>query len=154
VRRHPKNDAVLPCLEDVDGCAGGNTAGDASCREGHEGPLCSVCADGYYLSDARCQPCAETDRLAPASVLYVALAVVVVATALAVLFYKSSRMYSGDASSVWESLYNVVSWLIDELQSLQSQIKILITTFQICTTVHISMKVTFPAQFTRCRWFP
>jgi hypothetical protein len=87
-------------------------------------------------------------------VLYVALAVVVVATALAVLFYKSSRMYSGDASSVWESLYNVVSWLIDELQSLQSQIKILITTFQICTTVHISMKVTFPAQFTRCRWFP
>jgi uncharacterized membrane protein YidH (DUF202 family) len=149
-RRHPKSDAVLPCLDDVDGCAGGNTAGDASCREGYEGPLCSVCTDGYYLNDAQCQSCTNSDSLAPASMLYVAIAaVVVVAAVMAVLFYKSSRMYSGDASSVWESLYNVVSWLIDELQSLQSQIKILITTFQICTTVHISMKVTFPVQFTR-----
>jgi uncharacterized membrane protein YidH (DUF202 family) len=149
-RRHAYSEAILPCLDDVDGCAGGNTAGDASCREGYEGPLCSVCTDGYYLNDAQCQSCTNSDSLAPASMLYVAIAaVVVVAAVMAVLFYKSSRMYSGDASSVWESLYNVVSWLIDELQSLQSQIKILITTFQICTTVHVSMKVTFPVQFTR-----
>jgi hypothetical protein len=148
-RRHAYSEAVLRCLEDVDGCAGGNAAGDASCRQGYEGPLCSVCADGYYLSDARCQPCTDSDRLAPASMLYVALAAAVLTAVLAVLFYKSSRMYSGDTSSVWESLYNVVSWLIDELRSLQSQIKILITTFQICTTVHVSMKVTFPVQFMR-----
>jgi hypothetical protein len=148
-RRYAYSEAILPCLEDVDGCAGGNAAGDASCRQGYEGPLCSVCADGYYLSDAQCQPCTDAGRLAPASVLYIAIAAVAVGAVLAVLFYKSSRMYSGEASSVWESLYNVISWLIDEARSLQSQIKILITTFQICTTVHVSMKVTFPAQFTR-----
>jgi hypothetical protein len=148
-RRHPDSEAILPCLDAVDGCAGGNITGDPSCREGHEGPLCSVCSEAHYLSDARCVACRESDRLAPASVLYVIIAVVVVGAVLVVLFYKSSRMYSGDAPSVWESLYNVVSWLIDELQSLQSQIKILITTFQICTAMRVSMKVKFPLGFTR-----
>jgi hypothetical protein len=148
-RRHPKSETILSCLEEVDGCAGGNAAGDASCRGGHKGPLCSVCDEGSYLSDARCRPCAESDRLVPAGVLYVTLAAGVIGVVLAVLFYKSSRIYSGNASSVWESLYNVVAWLTDELKSLQTQIKILITTFQICTTVHVSMKVKFPWEFMR-----
>lgn len=148
-RRYSETEAVLPCLSDVNGCAGGNATGDASCLIGFEGPLCSLCSEGYFLSEKTCLPCQDSDQLGPASILFLVVAVIAVAGVMAFLYYKSSRAYSGNAEGVLESLYEVFSWLAEELQGLGSQLKIVITTFQICTTIPVSMNVTFPPQFAR-----
>jgi hypothetical protein len=33
-------------------CDGGENGGDGSCEEGAQGPLCAVCSNGYYFSEA------------------------------------------------------------------------------------------------------
>ena len=38
-------------------CLGG---GDSACAEGHEGPLCGTCSEGYYRRDTGCQECDST----------------------------------------------------------------------------------------------
>jgi hypothetical protein len=40
-------------------CAGGEEPGDGSCHPGYEGPLCSVCSDGYYFQGSlqQCTVC-------------------------------------------------------------------------------------------------
>lgn len=48
---------VIECPGGDVGCAGGAGAGDASCRKGHEGPLCSVCADGFAEIGNTCVKC-------------------------------------------------------------------------------------------------
>lgn len=38
-------------------CRAGGAAGDAACSPGYSGPLCAVCADGYYMWGKRCRAC-------------------------------------------------------------------------------------------------
>ena len=53
------------------------------CADGHGGPLCGVCREGWYLSGGACQQCDEGK--APAVVLYVVASLAAVALAFAYL---------------------------------------------------------------------
>lgn len=48
---------VLECPSGSLGCAGGNGTGDATCKKGYEGPLCSVCAPGHGKIGNTCVAC-------------------------------------------------------------------------------------------------
>lgn len=40
------SEIIYNCASITTGCNGGIKTGDESCREGHYGPLCSLCRDG------------------------------------------------------------------------------------------------------------
>ena len=44
-----------------EGCLGGPNVSDASCAEGHEGPLCGACTEGYYMGARGCKTCEEQE---------------------------------------------------------------------------------------------
>ena len=50
---------ISTCILPSEGCQGGWETGDASCADGYKGPLCAVCADGYFLSTSSysCEAC-------------------------------------------------------------------------------------------------
>ena len=40
-------------------CRGGVAPGDASCDEGHSGPLCRVCVQAHYFDNGSCSRCPD-----------------------------------------------------------------------------------------------
>ena len=51
--------ATAPLLTPVrcprrEGCLGGANESDGSCAEGHFGPLCGICREGYYHRERSC----------------------------------------------------------------------------------------------------
>ena len=51
--------ATAPLLTPVrcprrEGCLGGANESDGSCAEGHRGPLCGICREGYYHRERSC----------------------------------------------------------------------------------------------------
>lgn len=74
--------AILQCLLIEKGCLGGWETGDESCAEGFEGPLCSVCSDGYYLSSVTfsCELCgnAYVSPIGVVSLIFLSIAFFIV----------------------------------------------------------------------------
>ena len=58
-------------------CLGGTEHGDASCAEGHSGPFCGVCVDGYFRSRTGCDLCPQVGQVN--SITYLVLALLAVA---------------------------------------------------------------------------
>ena len=88
-RRYETSAAVLTCPQEQSGCSGGNMTGTALCKIGYEGPLCSVCAHGYYGAGGMCAPC--TGGSSMLSVLAIALITIVTLAAIALgvfLYYR------------------------------------------------------------------
>ena len=77
-----------------DSCLGGNSSG---CAEGHEGPLCGRCAEGYYRSSGRCAQC-DKDA-APSIALYCGGVVAALLFAFAFLFVQGSRSHRATATA-------------------------------------------------------
>lgn len=44
-------------------CRPGPHSGDAACADGYRGPLCAVCADGFYMWGKRCRRCDPAARV-------------------------------------------------------------------------------------------
>ena len=44
-----------------EGCLGGPNVSDASCAEGHVGPLCGACVEGFYLGGGGCALCEQQE---------------------------------------------------------------------------------------------
>lgn len=148
-RRHPQSHAILPCPGELNGCAGGTNTGDASCALGYEGPLCSVCSEGYFLSGRVCQACSNTKKMPPAAVLFIIVGSVLLAAALVVLLYHANRAITANIAIIIQHMYNTVLWMEAELKDVGSEVKIVITTLQICSVMPVSMNVAFPASFAR-----
>ena len=51
-----------------EGCMGGANLSDASCAEGHTGPLCGACFEGWYMGQDGCSLC-EVDASSGSSSL-------------------------------------------------------------------------------------
>ena len=73
--------AIYRCKRN-EGCASGNSSGNALCAKHHRGPLCQLCDDGYYLEPVlrRCKRCGARPsvflRVVYAVAMLVALALV------------------------------------------------------------------------------
>jgi hypothetical protein len=150
-RRHNTSEAVLDCLGDVNGCAGGNVTGDALCAAGYQGPLCAVCADGYYSSSGLCEACGGGTELNPTVVTFLAIAGVICAIAV-FFFYSKCLRDEPDAINMDMPSPTMFqrsrAWLHRKYKELRAQFKILITTYQIVSTVPGNLDVEFPGSFT------
>jgi hypothetical protein len=150
-RRHNTSEAVLDCLGDANGCAGGNGAGNALCAAGYQGPLCAVCADGYYSSNGLCEVCGSGTELNPTVVTFLAIAGVICAIA-ALFFYSKCLRDIPDATNTEVQNLTIFqrsrAWLHRKYKELRAQFKILITTYQIVSTVPGNLDVEFPSSFT------
>ena len=69
----------------ADACIGGTVPGEASCAEGHSGPLCAACDGGHYRSSTGCRICPDsvTSSYTWAYVLLIVYALILIAAILA-----------------------------------------------------------------------
>ena len=83
---------AVPCPWGDAACLGGNTSGDASCRDGHWGPFCAMCRSEeeprYYRGSSSCLEC-PTDA-GHAVVVTIALGLVAVALLVMMAIYLDS----------------------------------------------------------------
>jgi hypothetical protein len=89
--------SILACPYGAHACAGGWVSGSSSCKQGYDGTLCAVCAEGYFYSTSvqECTTCSGSSAKSLNIVtvlLAVMLAVVLVSVPLLRLYFK--RTYS------------------------------------------------------------
>lgn len=113
--------SLLACPYGSNSCAGGWSAGSASCKTGYEGALCAVCEDGYFYSTSiqKCTSCAGTGGVHAVTlillvlVLVMMLAVIVGVLRARVQFKKLGVEQSLSMTNyIWRSLLiqmNVIS---------------------------------------------
>lgn len=160
-RRYDSNEAVLSCPV-VDGCIGGTATGNALCALGYEGPLCSVCSDGYYYGDGLCQSCDSTNEMSITVIVIIALFGLLISAVLAYYCYfyvyvdmvdlkrqiidAINRGVPGPKLTTFQLLY---LWIRKKMQDITVKAKIFISTFQVvsgCTSVFdIDMPNAFSA---------
>ena len=73
-----------------DGCGGGTSYGEMSCTEGHLGPLCATCKDGYYLGSnldgfGKCLPCSGAGSVSSSQIFCIFLLILL---AVAIWYYR------------------------------------------------------------------
>lgn len=73
------------CLH-PDICLPGEGAGDSACAEGHEGPLCGVCRDGWFEFAGKCRECNGGNAT---SKIFIAFSAVLVVVVVVLLFARS-----------------------------------------------------------------
>lgn len=88
-RRAASSNTVLYCNIGSVSCKGGNHTGNSLCEVGFEGPLCSICSDGYYEDGNQCLTCQGTQSFTPAVIIYIIILVLFVCGAA---YYASSAM--------------------------------------------------------------
>lgn len=150
-RRYPSSLAVLPCMDDLSGCNGGSATGIDSCIIGYEGALCSVCSEGYYRSEKQCLPCGDKNpTLTPVIIFYICIAVFCGLVVGFILYRRMLKNAENAAPGKYSAFFaNVAMWLNKVKKSMNVQLKILITTFQITSTIPTSMEVEFPPSFMK-----
>ncbi|CAN0083900.1 unnamed protein product, partial [Laminaria digitata] len=121
-----------------DVCLGGVTGTPGYCRNGYEGPYCSICSDGHATSFGfACEKCSG---IAGGIVLTVVLIVFVLIGAAGVASYTMSSKLEGDGRGPIERLTRFVP-----LHS----IKIVIAALQIVTQFTAIANVTYPHVYQR-----
>lgn len=179
-RRYPTNEEVMACVSDI-GCQGGNLTGNGLCAIGYAGPLCSVCADGYFSVSGLCVSCAG-DLMTPTLIAYICVFVFLLVMAMAI-YYIYFRFFRRHFQSEFDGRYSYsdratataadgrfsraaslhilpddepipplvklcVAWLKKNFSQLSSQLKIIVSTYQVITAASTVLDVTMPASFT------
>ena len=156
-RRHDTSVAVLTCPDEASGCEGGIATGDGLCEEGYEGPLCAVCSDGYYFSSGVCEMCGEDGVvLRPAVITFLCIAAVLSAIVVFFFYSKCIDGVDDDASDNGKSeptgtlarcYYHSRRVIRKIIREMRAQIKIVMTTYQIVSTIPSNLSVEFPESF-------
>lgn len=141
-RRHEYSKAVIQCLSTIDGCNGGYSTGDASCRIGYRGPLCASCSDGYYNDGIQCITCSNTVKhFNTASIVYICILGIIILT---VITYTTLKYYFK---------LDFVKYTKRSLTKFYSQniiqAKIVIVTYQVIGATQNALLVQFPYLFAR-----
>jgi hypothetical protein len=156
-RRHNESYSVLECIGSIEGCAGGYAVGDASCEVGYQGPLCAVCADGYYSNDGVCKLCSHSQpQHSTPAMVFVGIAGAAVCL-LAFSFYakcvdggdkldETGESNTSEFPEYWPSCCTR-AWVRRQYKRMHAHLKIVITTYQIVSAVPENMSVTFPGSF-------
>ena len=115
---------------------------DSSCRDGHKGALCEVCIEikkYFNRNTGNCDTCPSFLR-----VLWIPLAIIIVGT-ICLVFNIAGVRYPAFAQQ-WDRVTTIISCI-----SVQAKIKILISFFQVFTTLDPIYGVQAHADFTE--WF-
>jgi hypothetical protein len=150
---------ILPCLSE-DHCVGGVELSEI-CAEGHEGPLCAVCQEGYAStgsgSGLECEVCDGSATLT---------LVVGVVAFLAVIGLFAFRLYKTDGSrrrgvvdaatdaadaaeDVQERVGEKLAAVTDVIAKYQPLAKIMLSYFQIVSGLAFVYDIRFPKKFTK-----
>eukprot|EP01033_Poteriospumella_lacustris_P006925 gene6925-4991_t len=177
-RRTNYTETVLECPLGEQSCVGGWKTGDAMCGAGYTGPLCSVCASGYYSSNGGCVACSSSGQV---STLVVVVVVLVLALALLFYCYRIYQFVNKTVERTTKALKRVTElqvqlamnevdistiqpedldislssteflclWVRKKVQTIMVKVKILTATLQVITTCAVVFSVTFPPAFSR-----
>eukprot|EP00904_Undaria_pinnatifida_P003224 jgi/Undpi1/12902/HiC_scaffold_7.g02568.m1 len=128
---------VFACYRD-EACLGGVTATHAYCRNGYEGPYCSICSEGYGASFGfSCDKC--SDKASGIVVAVVFVAVLLLGAAAVASYTMSSIGVSGGRGAI-ERLTRFIPL---------PSIKIAIVALQIVTQFTAIANVTYPQVYQR-----
>lgn len=112
-RRDERSDDVRKCKNPL-ACTGGNIT--STCQEGHTGPYCSICKDGYTLDAFEmCEECSTNTTQLIIVVLAVVLAVVGV-VGINVILKKRLKRLGREERVVWKMCKNGIKVLFASYQ--------------------------------------
>ena len=119
------------CPLGVSSCAGGSLVALNStlCQPNYEGPLCAICADGYFYNGVQCEAC-DAPSLTSFAPLITSLGVLIVAVVVATVI---ATRYTQ---------------LLKTVGRLALKFKVLITTYQIVGTFSWTLGAVFPSVYT------
>lgn len=134
-------DSILSCHV-AEACLGGSDP-TTQCREGHTGPYCSVCDEGYTMTTGGiCVSCANGD-----SSIFVALIPIIAFLVFLLMYYAwvkrhaISNLLNSSNKQLAENVPN------NRLKSLKTKFKILLAFVQIISQLPTVLNVTFPLSF-------
>lgn len=148
----------------MNGCKGGTATGDGLCRTGFTGPLCAVCADGYFAERNDCTSCSGPHSLPGTTIAFIVVAVVILLAAMTYTYRRyhqlkgiTNESIRHQPSSATSSDFNYMQfnlldkaliWLAVHYKPIITKLKITVVTYQIITAVPGVFSVTFPSKFT------
>ena len=141
-----------------EGCLGGPNVSDASCAEGHVGPLCGTCLAGYYMGSGGCVECGDEDG-AGSVALYVIGGLLLLFVAFLYLFMQMGRKpppaaTDADASESSDGgsrkrgrVRSLAAQLLQRSRTLGTIGKILLAHFQVLYAFSQLHSIRWPALF-------
>jgi hypothetical protein len=96
-------------------CAGGSSTGNFSCNIGYKGPLCAVCAAGYYQKSdqTKCQSCSMNRFQISTQAIMFGIIILIVFLFLANFLYLENQEEHGDeTTSIYKSWINFIKKII------------------------------------------
>ncbi len=141
-RRHDYSQTVLSCFSYFDGCNGGYSTGDQSCKYGYAGPLCASCTEGYYSNGIQCISCSDlTSHFTVAAIVY---------TCIGGFFF---ILFIAYLISKYVLTHNLLVYTRQSFQEIYSkvfvQVRILIVTYQVVGSIQYALIVKFPYLFSK-----
>lgn len=97
---------VVECPAGNMGCAGGEGAGNAVCKEGYEGPVCAVCSEGYGKIGSVCVKCQEAGVN-----IFVMIILIILGLGMAIVLIRSTADRSHGAADFSTTIKITVSYL-------------------------------------------
>lgn len=140
---------IIECPGGGGSCKGG-ASGDSICRDGYEGPMCNVCADGYGRIGLTCVKCNGTGLD-----VFVMIILLIVAVGVLYALIISTTRYGEDSSDFGTTIKISVSYLqvlyyIGRLSADWSRISEQFFTLSIATTMSpsfLSVQCAMPMPF-------
>ena len=152
------NISVWRCARDS-ACNGGPTAGNESCADGHDGPLCGTCKRGYYRGRLRCEACADVESngssleqsiiiLATVSILVIGLAALYLAFSGRALPHVANTS-STSRGRLWVRVTTLLSLVHARLITGGALLRILLGYCQCLGMMRRFLRVRWPRSFLR-----
>jgi hypothetical protein len=142
---------AVPCPWGEASCKGGKQWGDASCVEGHFGPFCSSCKEGYYRGSDHCRLCPKNAGRAFATAALIIIVGAVGLTLMAIYLRTASTTSTGSHVFLGECFPAVARTLARMPPSTHRQIsatfKIGVGLVQCLSTLRRFSKVRWPVTF-------
>ena len=137
---------ALACFT-LDYCVGGNSTDDL-CVEGHTGPYCEVCTDGWAKGQGGCVKCAGStnDTIVLGFISLILLMVFVIASCI--FLSKDEEVPSEEkVVSMFQRIKRFILAAQVFLKKGKVQLKILASYFQITTCLAFNLNFVFPLSF-------
>jgi len=154
-RRFPDNVYIFECPLGAPSCAGRNATGLGICQEGYTGDLCSACAEDHFFAIDECRACStKNSEFAPDIWAFIFIGV---AGFLGYAAVQVGKMFppdeddssdNGSDGGGSKSLYTmIVKYIRRHFKGLMIRFKLIITTFQIISSIPAVTQAAFPSGF-------
>ena len=137
------------CPSTLSGCAGGSKTGDDACEVGFKGPLCAVCAEGYFPAEQMCLRCAS-QALPTTTVVFIIIFALAFAGTGVYLYrrYHQLKGMSTEEPILLRRFDSILLWCAHRYRPVLVKVKIVVAAYQIITAIPAVFSVTMPSSFT------